>query len=54
MLNLQTIKAISLDLDDTLWPVWPTIRRAEQVLQDWLRPQAPRSAEFMSEDARGA
>jgi FMN hydrolase / 5-amino-6-(5-phospho-D-ribitylamino)uracil phosphatase len=48
MLNLQNVKAISLDLDDTLWPVWPTIRRAEQVLQDWLRPQAPRSADFLS------
>lgn len=27
MLDLSLIKAITLDLDDTLWPVWPTIIR---------------------------
>ena len=38
MLDLSRIRAITLDLDDTLWPVWPTIHRAEQVLSDWLAP----------------
>lgn len=41
---LRGIRAITLDLDDTLWPVWPTIWRAEQVLQDWLVQHAPRTA----------
>ena len=27
-LDLSRIRAITLDLDDTLWPIWPTIARA--------------------------
>ena len=44
MLDLSRIRAITLDLDDTLWPVWPTIHRAEQVLSDWLMQHAPATA----------
>lgn len=44
MLNLERIKAVSLDLDDTLWPVWPTITRAEQALHEWLVRNAPPTA----------
>jgi FMN hydrolase / 5-amino-6-(5-phospho-D-ribitylamino)uracil phosphatase len=44
MLNLSKIQAITLDLDDTLWPVWPTIARAEVVLQEWLTTHAPKTA----------
>ena len=44
MLDLSRIRAITLDLDDTLWPVWPTIHRAEQVLTDWLTQHAPATA----------
>ncbi len=44
MLDLARIKAITLDLDDTLWPVWPTIHRAEAVLQAWLEQHAPAAA----------
>lgn len=35
------IRALSFDLDDTLWDVWPTIDRAEQVLQRWLEQRHP-------------
>lgn len=35
------IRALSFDLDDTLWPIAPTILRAEQRLQDWLHAQVP-------------
>lgn len=38
------IQAITLDLDDTLWPIRPTIARAEQALQHWLQQHAPRTA----------
>ncbi len=31
------ILALSLDLDDTLWPVAPAIQLAERALDDWLR-----------------
>lgn len=44
MLNLDRIKAISLDLDDTLWPIWPSIERAEKVLHEWLVINAPQTA----------
>jgi HAD superfamily hydrolase (TIGR01509 family) len=44
MLDLQKIKAISFDLDDTLWPIWPTIERAEKALIDFLAGNAPMTA----------
>jgi HAD superfamily hydrolase (TIGR01549 family) len=44
MLNPATIRAISLDLDDTLWPIWPTIARAEAVLLAWLQTNAAQTA----------
>ena len=40
----STIQAITLDLDDTLWPVWPTIRKAEAALHTWLQTHAPNTA----------
>lgn len=48
MLDIARIKAISLDLDDTLWPIWPTIERAEKVLHDWLVHNAPMAAALFS------
>jgi FMN hydrolase / 5-amino-6-(5-phospho-D-ribitylamino)uracil phosphatase len=39
-----SFKALSIDLDDTLWPIAPTIARAEAVLHDWLRAHAPATA----------
>jgi putative hydrolase of the HAD superfamily len=44
MLDLGKIKAVTLDLDDTLWPIWPTIERAEKALHDWLVGNAPMTA----------
>ncbi|AXK72966.1 HAD family hydrolase [Lysobacter sp. TY2-98] len=38
------IRAITLDLDDTLWPIAPAIDRAEQALDTWLATHAPRAA----------
>jgi putative hydrolase of the HAD superfamily len=48
MLDVSRIKAISLDLDDTLWPIWPTIERAEKVLHEWLVVHAPMAAALFS------
>ncbi len=48
-LDLSRIRAITLDLDDTLWPVWPAIARAETVLQDWLRLNAPDTASLCAQ-----
>lgn len=44
MLDISKIRAITLDLDDTLWPIWPTIERAEKALATWLGQQAPGAA----------
>lgn len=44
MLNLEKIRVISLDLDDTLWPIWPVIERAEKALLAWLGAHAPMTA----------
>ena len=35
------IKAITFDLDDTLWNVWPVVVRAEQLLHNWLAEHYP-------------
>lgn len=51
-LDASRIKAISLDLDDTLWPIWPVISRAELALQDWLRPHAPATAAWLADAAQ--
>ena len=37
-MNLQ---ALTLDLDDTLWPVGPTIARADTLMWQWLGRHAP-------------
>lgn len=46
-LDVKRISAITLDLDDTLWPIWPTIERAEGVLQAWLLREAPKTASLL-------
>lgn len=46
--RLDHIRAISFDLDDTLWPFLPVILQAEQVLRDWLLAQAPGTAQVLA------
>ncbi|WP_404299625.1 HAD family hydrolase [Alicycliphilus denitrificans] len=43
-LDIARIRAITIDLDDTLWPVWPAITRAEAALAGWLAAHAPATA----------
>ncbi len=38
------LRAISIDLDDTLWPIWPVIEKAEQALHDFLCERCPKTA----------
>jgi FMN hydrolase / 5-amino-6-(5-phospho-D-ribitylamino)uracil phosphatase len=49
MLQISKIKAITLDLDDTLWPIWPTIERAETALGQWLGRHAPKAALLLAD-----
>lgn len=39
------IRALTLDLDDTLWAIAPAIERAEQAVQAYLEQHCPRTAE---------
>ncbi|MEY2891461.1 MAG: hypothetical protein RJA98_1369 [Pseudomonadota bacterium] len=41
---LARITALTLDLDDTLWPIAPVIQRAESTLHAWLSQHAPHTA----------
>ena len=53
MLDLSKIRAIGLDLDDTLWPIWPVIERADAQMQQWLAQRAPKATlVFSDSDAR--
>lgn len=44
MLKPERIRAITIDLDDTLWPVRPTLERARNSLYGWLQVRAPGAA----------
>ena len=41
---MTATRVLSLDLDDTLWPVGPVIAAAEETLLDWLRKRHPEAA----------
>jgi putative hydrolase of the HAD superfamily len=41
---MTATRVISLDLDDTLWPVGPVIAAAEDALLGWLRARYPEAA----------
>lgn len=49
MLDISKIRAITLDLDDTLWPIWPTIAMAESTLAAWLVQRAPTAAALVGD-----
>lgn len=46
---MKGIRTITLDLDDTLWPIYPVIMRAEQALYGWLAEHYPRITARYSE-----
>lgn len=37
----RSIRAVTLDLDDTLWPCEPTLLRAERLAREWLTARVP-------------
>lgn len=42
-MSVQSVRAVCFDLDNTLWEVWPAIRRAEQAMYDFLATHYPRA-----------
>jgi putative hydrolase of the HAD superfamily len=51
MTTLHPVTALTIDLDDTLWPVRPPLVAAEKTLADWLRVHAPATARGMGPGA---
>lgn len=49
-MNNRHFQLITFDLDDTLWPVAPVIRKAEETSWNWLRDYFPRIQERYSLD----
>lgn len=48
------IRAVCFDLDNTLWDVWPVIRRAEQAMYDFLALRYPRVVASLTVEAMRA
>jgi len=48
---MRDIRTITIDLDDTLWPIAPVIARAEKRMRDWLAKHYPRVTEMFSPEA---
>ena len=48
---MNDIRAITIDLDDTLWAIHPVIHRAERRLYEWLGEHYPRITAMFSRDA---
>ena len=42
------VKCVTLDLDNTLWPIEPTIRLAEEKLYQWMQSSYPGVAQKYS------
>ncbi len=42
-MNIQKIRALSFDLDDTLWPIGPTLIKAEAALVTWFSAHTPKA-----------
>jgi len=51
ILHVNDIRAITLDLDDTLWAIHPVIHRAEKRLYEWLGEHYPRITAMFSRAA---
>ncbi len=47
---MHRIRAITLDLDATLWEIGPVIRRAEAELWQWLALNYPRITQRVTPD----
>ena len=45
--RIMTIKSISFDLDDTLWPLMPNIVEAEKTTNEWIKEDFPGTAALL-------
>ena len=51
MRKVSSIQVITFDLDNTLWDVGQTIRRAEKSLRQWMQDNTPGALEVYASDA---
>ena len=47
----MTIKSISFDLDDTFWPLMPTIMEAEKNSRIWIQDNYPGVIKSLTKEA---
>ena len=47
----MTIKSISFDLDDTFWPLMPTIMEAEKNSRNWIKDNYPGVLNSLTKEA---
>jgi putative hydrolase of the HAD superfamily len=50
-MNIQKIRALSFDLDDTLWPIGPTLANAEAALLAWFTKNTPKALSIYQDTA---
>jgi 2-haloalkanoic acid dehalogenase type II len=50
-MDLDGLRAVCFDLDNTLWDIEPVLTRAERILADWMHSRYPRLAESLSAGA---
>lgn len=48
--KISMLKLITLDLDNTLWNVTPTLINAEKILARWINDQLPQAMKFYEKD----
>jgi len=51
-MNIQKIRALSFDLDDTLWPIAPTLVIAEAALRAWFSKNTPKALSIYEDAER--
>ena len=49
--SIRSIRAICFDLDNTLWDVWPVIKKAEQAMYEFLAERYPRVVAALTVEA---
>jgi putative hydrolase of the HAD superfamily len=47
--QFEQVKCVTLDLDDTIWPVEPTITRAELKLYQWIEENYPQVSDVYTQ-----
>ena len=50
-MSLTEIRLVTFDLDETLWPLLPTLTNADRASSEWLTARVPEYGEFLTSGA---